>query len=518
MAPDRYGRFRGSMKLPRSAALICCLLICVAWTGVPATQPIEGLVNMRFHLDPRIFAVMAAVHVAESQPDTTSGTPDPVLVLVHDRLAGIDPDLRGRLRGFCRGLDTERDLAQRQSKYVSYALLLNGPPAFSLAYKPEQIPSAIRGMQGFEVLVEELWRVGDLDRLWQDVRPVYVREIEVYRPLIREMIVSTLQYLRMEARVSLDRLVIFIPDLLNAPGVVNARNIGTNYIVIAGPAKSGERPIRSVRHEYLHFVLDPLLDKYVGYLPQEEPFLTRVHEQPGALERYRRSFSLMVTESLLQMMELRLDRTPEERETEAMIDAYDQGLILSPYFVQALHNFEKGREPMPEVFQAWIEGIQWKTEDKRGESVVRLRTEMEAKRAQLKSKETAEKESNAGMSSLLSRANQHLMAREFGRAGELLQKALALDPTNASALFGAAQVAAQEQSLDRALELYEQAAANAGKETWIAAWSCVHRGNIYRSQEELEKARMEWSRALKIEGDLRGAADAARRALSQAAP
>ncbi len=505
------------MKLIRAASAHCCFLLCSCVFAFAGPQLIEDLVNLRFQPDARVFAVMAAAQTARLERDTGVGPPNPVPGVVRKRLAGISSDLRERLVSFCSARDSEKDSAGRQAKYVSYALLLNGPPDFSLAYKPDRIPDGVRQMVGFEKLVAELWNAGDMGSLWEEVRPFYVREIEDYRPLIRNMIIETLQYVRTEPRVSLDRQVTFIPDLLNAPGVVNARNIGPNYVLVVGPSPTDRRPMRSVRHEYLHFLLDPLFSKYVAYMPDEKPFMQRVNEQPSALGIYRQNFKLMMTESLLQMLELRLDRLPDEREQAAVLAAYDQGLILAPYFEDYLRRFERGTESLPERFQALIEGIRWEVESRRGESIADLRQRVEKSNA--RAKETAaQAASKAEIRSLLSQANRLLMAREFDHARGLLEKVLQGDPDNAGALFGLAQIAYQQQSAERALELYEKAAANSGEETWIAAWSYVHRGNIYRALDEPDKARAEWSRVLPLQGDLRGAGDAARKSLDQANP
>jgi tetratricopeptide (TPR) repeat protein len=281
---------------------------------------------------------------------------------------------------------------------------------------------------------------------------------------------------------------------------------------VVGPARSGERPIRSVRHEYLHFLLDPLFEKYEAFLPPAEPFLKRVNEQPAAQERYRQNFFLMVTESLLQMVELRLDKLPEESRTATLCEAYDRGLILAPYFEESLLSFEQTVESMPEVFRSLIEGIRWDVEIKRGESILQLRAKSETRAAQTR---TAPRSQTRN---LLDEANRHLTAREFAQARELLEQALKQDPENPSALFGMGQVTAQEQAFERALDLFERAAAQAREETWIAAWSYVRRGNIYRFLEKPKEARAEWARVLQLQGDLHGAADAARKALSEPIP
>jgi tetratricopeptide (TPR) repeat protein len=502
------------MRSASAAAASCCLILILGIPGTSSPQPIEGLVNLRFQLDARVFAVMAALNLAGFDLDAENLKPDSVRALVRHRLAGINPELKNRIVEFRRSHDAEQDPRQWQGKYLSFALLLNGPPHFAMASRPEELPPDARSLIGFELLVEELWRTGGMERLWEDVKPQYLHEIESYRPLIREMIVGTLRYLHTEARVSLDRRVTFIPDLLNGYGVMNARNIGHDYMLLVGPGKSDEKPMRSVRHEYLHFLVDPLIAKYVGYLPDADPFLDRVRQLPKSLERYQNNFYLMMTESFLQMVELRLDAPGSELRTSVLIDVYNQGLILAPYFDEVLQRFEQGNAPLTEVFRSFVEGIQWEVESKRAAAMDQRQSQYSAQIAGRESAQQEKGRSAGELRALLSAANKALLARQFDEAREFLENVLHMDGNNASALFGLAQVAAQNQDLDRALDLYARAAANAGTDTWIAGWSLVHRGNIYQHREEFDSARAEWTRALELQGDLRGAVEAAKKALA----
>ncbi len=510
LLPDTSSPMRSALP----AAAICRLILSLGISGYLYPQPIEGLVNLRFQPDARVFAVMAALNLAGFDIDADKLKPDSVRALVRRRLADINPELKERIAGFCKSHDTEQDPHQRQSKYISYALLLNGPPQFVLAARPEELPPDAQSLMGLESLVAELWRAGGLEKLWDEVRPKYLGEIETYRPLIREMIVATLRYFRTDARISLDRKMTFIPDLLNGYNVINARNLSYTYMVLAGPSRGDEKPMRSIRHEYLHFLIDPLLAKYVGYLPDAEPFLNEVRRQPKALERYQNNFYLLVTESLLQMVELRLDAPPAERQTAALIEVYDQGLILAPYFEEILRKFEEGTEPLPAVFRGFIEGIQWETESKRAALIDQLRKQSPAWLAQQESAGDAGRSAATELRNLLNEANKLLLAQQFDPARELLEKALRMDDRNASALFGLAQAAAQNQDLDRALDLYASAAANAGSEAWIAAWAFVHRGRIFRHRDNIESAKTEWAKVLELHGDLRGAGEAARNDLA----
>jgi tetratricopeptide (TPR) repeat protein len=494
---------------PASAFVV--LLSAFAWA-----QPVEGLVHIRFVTDVRVFAVMSAANAAGFDLDSNELAGDPVRARLRERIKGLDADLLQRLRSFYQSKGEPGDPVDNQGRYISLALLLNGPPQFQLAIKTEEVPAEAKPMIGFESLVAETWQKGNLEQFWAEVRPMYLEEIEAYRPLIRDMIVQVLRYARSEARISLDRMVHFIPDPLGGYGIVNARNVGETYIVVVGPSRTRTSTMRAIRHEYLHFLIDPLLAKYAGYLPYEEPFMKKLREQPGSLTLYRENFRFMVTESLIETLEARLAGASEKPPEEFMVSAYDRGLILAPYFYEALGKFEARSDALQEFMPVLLDGISWDKEKDRDATMARMRDEVQPRRREEPAPPHADEVRRAEIRNLLNEANKRLQAREFDQAGVLLEQVLKLDGRNPSALFGLAQVAAQDQRLDDAMGLYARAAASAGpNEAWIAAWSLVHRGNILRFQGELDPARLEWSKVLQLQGDLRGASEAATRALNE---
>ncbi len=479
-------------------------------------QVVEDLVNIKFQTDVRVFAVMAAINLAGFDLDAGDLRYSPVRKLVRERLASVTGDLPGRLQNYFQAHNSGGEDSQRQSKYISYALLLKGPPQFSLDARPSDLPPEVRPLIGFESLIEELWKQAALGDLWNQVRPEYIAEAEAFRPLLRSMILDTLRYMHTQARIALDRKVVFIPDLLNGYGIVNARNVENDYVVLVGPSRPGQRPMRSIRHEYLHFMVDPLIAKYFSSLPAAPPYLKKAHEQPRVRESYEGDFTIMVTESLIQMMELRLDGESGDRLKKKLIDAYEQGLVLAPYFEESLEAFEKRQAALQDFYPDMIGGIRWEVESRRDAAIAQLKSELKPVTAAPSTGEA--RSAQPEILSMLNQANRLLAAREFDKAAPLLAKVLESDPLNANALFGEAQIAAQAQDFERALELYGKADANAGGETWISAWCRVRSGNIYQFLGESEKARAEWSNALRLGGNLRGADEAAKKALGRPNP
>ncbi len=478
-----------------------------------ASQAVQGLVNIRFAVDVRVFVVMAAINAAGFDTDSLELEEGRPRRLVRDSLASVDPGLLGSLRRFYSSHADAANPVEDQSRYVSFALLLGGPPDFRLDLPAAVIPEDAAPLKGMEILLRELWVQASLERLWQQVRPMYVEEIESYRPLIRDMIVSTLGYLRTPARVSLDRRITFIPDLLNAFGVVNARNIDEDYFVIVGPSRRDAKLITSVRHEYLHFLLDPLVVKYRALLPDSKPFVEQLNGMSGALRSYRQNFLLMVQESLVRAVEGRLRNKTSADRTADLVLNYEQGLILIPYFDERFAGFEKDTETIIAAVPRYLEGIRWDSESGRLQTMAELKRTLPAGEVAEEPRRLMEGLPVSPVRELLRQANSLLLARRFDEAEPILREALELDEHNASAIFGLAQIAARREDLEQALEFYGKAAASAGDDTWIAGWSYVHRGNIFQYRGENGRAREEWSRVLKLSGDLRGAAEAAAEAL-----
>lgn len=495
--------------------LLSCLLMslpALVHAGAPP-QLVENLAHMSFFPDVRTFAVMAAINAAGFDLDADRLDANPARRLVRARLAGLEPELRERLRRFYDEHNTEKSEVEQQSKYLSYALFLGAPPRFLPAVPRSELPADAAALAGLEVLLEDLWTKGGLERLWDEVRPYYVEEAESYRPLVRGMILEVLRYLRIDMRVSLDRRIVFVPEPLNAFGIVNARNTGDDYYVIVGPSTKAAKLTGSVRHEYLHYQLDPLVAKYWGLLPEPDPFLKRLQGMTSALQPFRRDFLLMVSESIVAAVEARLHGSDSAARAEDLVTNYDKGLLLAPYFDEELAKFEKGSDSILDIFPALMEGVAREARTDREAAVARLRQELAERRA-----EKVQAPSPSPLRALLEKANALLQERRFDEAEPVLEQALAHEGGQTSALFGLAQIAGQRGETARALDLYEKAAAGAGVQAWIAAWCYVHRGNIFRRQGDADKARAEYVRVTELRGDLRGASEAAAKALAELRP
>lgn len=347
--------------------LVWSLILLAAADSAGATE-LERFANIRFLLDERIFAVMAALNAAGFDYEANPNGVSPPRALVRRSLAALDPGLEEKLERFYLEHGGRDDPAAVQARYTSLSLWLEGPPSFKFSGKLGAAPREVRELLGFENLVAELYKSAEIARLWKQCLPYYQAEVERYRGAIAEIIRDVLTYLRSGPRVALDRQIILIPDLLNSHGFSNARNLENSYFLILGPATNIDEHKAAIRHEYLHFLLDPLIAKY-GIIIVERNRLQRLAlARPRAERNLTSDFFLVATESLLRAIEIRMSGA-EETESRQMLENYDRGFILLPYFLEALRSYEQGGEGFFSVLPDLLAGIDVEREEKRAAEI-----------------------------------------------------------------------------------------------------------------------------------------------------
>ena len=128
------------------------------------------------------------------------------------------------------------------------------------------------------------------------------------------------------------------------------------------------------------------------------------------------------------------------------------------------------------------------------------------------------------MASKILRSDDLIREKRLSEARSLLEDVLAVEPDNARALYGMAQVVtqvsapieldsradendkiqAQHDRLERAIKLYRKAIDNASKENerWLIQWSYVFLGRIYDFQEFRADAILQYDKAIAMGPDI----------------
>ena len=478
----------------------------------PGWQKIENLVNVNFKNDLRLFTVMAALNAAGFDYESPSKEMSSVRKRIRQQFKQLDPQLQARLNSFYVTHRSAPHESEEQAVYTSLALLLSEPPDFEMNLDSENLPADAGKVLGFEKLVQEFYRTANIQSLWQDYQADYKKELASYRPILRQVIQESLRYFRIPARIVLDRQIIFMADLLNAKDVVNARNLERVYYVIVGPSDNPASNRIQLQHEYLHFIVDPLVEKFSRTLLSHRELLTLAQSQPRIKSDRRSRLLVIVAESLIESILLRL-YPPENLESE-LVRLFREGLIFLPHFHRSLRLYEKSDMLS---FPAYSDTLFAQIVDSKirddAKAIAAMEEKLQAARLdQLarRQEEQQERERRSRINSWLNEAGRLLSEKQYETAKEKLGQLLQEDPNNGSALFYLAQIASQQSEHARAFAYYSQVTRSSSSPIWARAWSLLRMGNFLASQSRFEDARSHFSQVLEMKGDLRGAREQAR--------
>jgi len=477
---------------------------------------LEDIVNIDFRVDIRLFTVMAALNVAGFDFERPGAEMSPTRIALRKELENLDPDLKIRLKSFHRSWSPSR--AQSiQSAYTSLALLIGGPPDFELLDNLTDIPGEAIQISGFSELLPEFYRKASIESLWEKYRPVYIRELEKYRPVAKKVVIDTLKYFRIPARVVLDRQIIIMPDLLGYQDIVNARNLEKTYYIVVGPTEKAESNYYQLQHEYLHFLIDPLIRKYGGRLMELRTLLDLADDQPGISSEFRGRFLLIVGESLIEALLSRF-HPPENLEAHE-VRLSRQGFIFTPAFIRALDEFEKTPEIrlplfLAKTFNALSESV-IEDDQKRITRIRKLLVREQSAAEAARQRELEEQQRRQAARNRFNAAGLMIRQGEWEKARTILEELLAEDPENGNIFFYLAQIEAHGRHYDKALELYLRTVEAPNVPAWVRARALLQVGRFYANDGKFKEARQVFNQVLQLEGDLKGAAKEARELLNR---
>jgi tetratricopeptide (TPR) repeat protein len=261
----------------------------------PVPRPTLGLSDLGIEIAPeaRLFAVMAALDAAGWDPTREGQKPSVFRETLRRDLAGLDPALRDRMRGFYQRYQLKGKgvtAAEQAARYVSLAYVLGPPPGFEAPARTEDLPAGVLDVLDFAPLLREFYqKTGMEERL-----PGYLRMHRAAGDEMREHVIAmardVLYYLNTRPETSFmervrvpapsgddkkkkeqrpqttlrerERRFRIVPDLLAAPGAINFRVVGDDYFAVV-PAGTDAR-LSEVRRAYLQFVFDPLVARYAS--------------------------------------------------------------------------------------------------------------------------------------------------------------------------------------------------------------------------------------------------------------
>jgi len=412
---------------------------------------------------------------------------------------------------------TEHDIAQ----YISLALYLTPPPEMETSEDLEAMPPDSTQVVEIVPLLKDFISAVDLHGIWLAVHPIYDKEADKLHDSLSKMIVSTNLYLKMPASTYEGRRFLVVIEPMLSPSVVNARIYGSDFVVVVSPV-NGQIRMSDVRHVYLHYVIEPLLNARANAIDRAQPILKEVREAPMEF-RYRSDTVPLTVECLIKAIEARtMDTGVPEFKIPANADRSDmpryeherqiyqekvdnvrvatvnhdmtQGFVLTQYFYEQLIQFEKDPAGLSDTI---------------GEMVYSMDVEHEVHRArqiEFDKESDGEVLGRAKPRKLtgLDMAESRLASGDVAAASALARQALAeqsdsLDAVAAGARanFILARAAIMTGHADEAIDRFQKTLATS-KDQRLLAWSHIYLGRMLDLDCKRDEAVSEYQLALTV--------------------
>ena len=410
---------------------------------------------------------------------------------------------------------TEHDISQ----YISLALYLTPPPEMETSEELSEMPPDSTQVVEIVPLLKDFVAAVDLHGIWLTARSTYDKEVDRLHDPLTKMIVETDLYLKMPASTNYGMRFIVVIEPLLSPSVVNARIYGTDFIVVVSPV-DGKIRMTDVRHTYLHYVIEPLLNQRANAIDRTQPILKEVRDAPMEF-RYRSETVPLTIECLIKAIEARtmdtgvpeykipanaqredMPRYEHERQIyQQKVDAIrvatvhhdmTQGFVLTQYFYEQLIQFEKDPASLKDTI---------------GEMVYSMDIDQQVHRArQIEFDKESDGEvlgrSKPRKLTGLDLAEAKLASGDTGAASALARQVLA-EPSDslesvangARANFILARAAAMTGHPEDAIDRFQKTLATT-KEPRLLAWSHIYLGRMLDLDCKRDEAVSEYRLAL----------------------
>jgi tetratricopeptide (TPR) repeat protein len=444
------------------------VLVALLLAGSPSHAQQAG--NVALESSEQVFCVMAALNAGGYDTGLGVSTGDGARAEAREYLRQSKAPVVKELEKFYAAHRIEGDPGADFGQYVSLALLIGPPPDFNFTVPLLDVPPDARSVSDLVPLLKTFYQQAGLFELWSRMQGRYQAAEANYATEIRQAIFLTDVYLRLPVGGYLGRTYRIIPELLGAPEQVQARIYGENYYLVVTPSRQPK--IDEIRHQYLHFLLDPLAAKYAAEIQSKASLRSIVYHAPALDTSFRDDFPLLVTECLIRAAELRLDKRPPAEAEKRLTEMTASGLILVRYFYEALTAFEKQEPSMTAYYQQMILDIKLDVE------LVRL-SKVKFAPAPVSAAPTPVAVAKTQEEQLLEQGDNLFFKGQYSDAKLAYQQVIQkINPKSERALFGLAVVASNTRKPDLAEEYFQKTLETA-RDLRLVTWSHIYLGRLY---------------------------------------
>ena len=428
-----------------------------------------------------LFAVMAAINNCGYDAELDSSDPlrEKIRAEVGRQVQATigAQEASGSICSFYRD-HQQADDTHTLAQYVSLALYLGPAPSFAPKVKEADLPPDAGAVLGLVPLVVKLYAQAGLHDVWQSHQQEFAELNSRYRDALAKMIRDTELYLRLPSGSYGGRTFTILVEPLLAPSEVNARSYANDYYVVFSPGERYGLKMEQIRHAYLHYLVDPMVGRFAANLANFTPLMDSLKLAPMD-ESFKSDPVLLVTECVIRAIEARTGNggtAPVADQQRAVEKSMDQGFVLTRYFYDDLHEYEKGEFGFRNAVGLMITKIDPRREERQARQI-QFAPAADPELLQL---------ARPKQGKLLINAQERLTAGDPEGAEKLAKQALAEkseDPGRA--FFILAEVALRNRDVEGAKHNFEQAL-NSTKDSKVLAWSHIYLGRLLDMRDQQE--------------------------------
>ena len=436
-----------------------------------------------------LFTVLAAINAAGYDDQIDAPSTHAFRHTLRTEVGARNLDSVFQLKRFFRDHQLANPDAEL-SRYISYALLINGPPDFGYRDPDMVRPPDATSVEGLSPLLAAFYSEANLAEAWQRAQPFYDQAIAQYQEPVARTVLLVNAYARNATSGYLGRHFQIYVDLLGAPNQVQSRSFGDESFVVVTP--STQPQIEGIRHAYLHYLIDPLGLKFSDDINKKHA-LGDYAQGAGALEdHYKTEFVDLATESLIKAIESRLDRKPAEAE-----QAMKEGFVLAPALAEQLAIYENQEVALRLYFPNLFAGLDFKREEQRLANVEFVTSK--ANRT-VRATQPVKPPELTGVAKTLADADQAYTDRDLDRAKLTYLRVLEQTtetPWPAKAYYGLARVAVLQRDPETGDRLFRKVL-ELEPDAETKSWSLLYLARLADSQGDRDQAVENYKAALAV--------------------
>jgi len=510
----------------------CCSAVLLPAAANPQARPQNAppsgprlrpspVTNVTVDGSEAMFTTMCALLAAGFESDVSATGWHPLRAQLRERMQHQQGPAVDAVREFYKKHQLA-DEGAMLSQYIWFGLVSGPAPKFELTLRRDELPPEVIALEGFSEILAGYYQEQKIGRLWRELQPLYNREIERLHDSVSQIVFVATNYLREMMNNSNPRTFMVIVEPL-VGHITNVRNFGDHYaIVLSG---GDDVPTDTVRHAYLHFLLDPLPLQYPHVIAVKKPLFESAARAPRLVPDLKDDFPSYFAECMVRAVELKLKRmSPGERAAAIDTDDADGYVLVRPLFT-ALGNFERSEPSMRLFFPEMIRSIDVNAEVKRVQTVKFATAAPAAKPDQTASEEVARRRKLAPSTipndpeaiAALTEGERRIAEKNPRAAESSFQRVLAKYPDQTRAWYGMGLVALMDHDGVRAKEVFGRLISGehgASDDPMVLAWSHIYLARIYDDEGHAEEAKAQYQQALAVTGGPDQARQAAQKGLA----